>query len=155
MISENPKILNHIEWRELEKTIARALEGLGFSIELTPPAKDGGKDIIANCTIDGIDKTFIIEMKHWRSNQKVGKKIVKEFVEVIVREKRDKGLILATNGYSKNYLELLSVVERKKIDFAEKSKIIEICQTYERRKSGILLPENLEEFLFRKKEHST
>jgi hypothetical protein len=39
-------MLDHLEWRDLERMMARVMEGLGFKVTLTPPSKDGGKDLI-------------------------------------------------------------------------------------------------------------
>jgi hypothetical protein len=46
LIGKNPNALEEIEWRDLERIIAELFMGLGFKVVLTPPAKDGGKDVI-------------------------------------------------------------------------------------------------------------
>ncbi|HEY5742011.1 MAG TPA: restriction endonuclease [Terrimicrobiaceae bacterium] len=43
LVSETPDALDCLEWRDLERMMARVMEGLGFECELTPPSKDGGK----------------------------------------------------------------------------------------------------------------
>lgn len=149
LIAKNPEYLMSLEWRDLERTIAELFNEIGFNATLTPGSKDGGKDIILECEINNEKKSFIVELKHWRSKQKVGKKAVKEFTQVIINEKRSKGLYLSTYGYSNNYFESLTKVERSKIRFGEKEKIVELCSTYEKMKNGIWLPvDNLEDLLF-------
>jgi restriction system protein len=149
LIAKNPNCLNELEWRDIERTVAEVLEGIGFKVILTPSSKDGGKDIILECTSKGKNQTFIIELKHWRSGQKVGGNAIKEFVKVIINEKRDKGLYLATYGYTENYFECLKEIEHKKVLLGEKEKIISLCKTYVKYKSGIWLPtSSLEEILF-------
>jgi sulfur transfer protein SufE len=39
-------VLEELEWHDLERTVADIFDGLGFLVTLTPPRKDGGKDII-------------------------------------------------------------------------------------------------------------
>ncbi len=139
----------NLEWRDLERTIAELFEGIGFKVTLTPSSKDGGKDVILECTIDKIKKTFIIEIKHWRSGQRVGKEAVKDFTKVIINEKREKGLFLSTYGFASNYFESLTEREKKIINFGEQEKIIELCKTHEKINSGIWNPvDTLEDILF-------
>lgn len=139
----------NLEWRDLERTIYEIFNEIGFKATLTPASKDGGKDVILECDIDGIPKSYIIEIKHWRSQQKVGQKAIQEFTKVIINEKRNKGLYLSTYGYTQNYYECLSKTERNLVGFGEKEKIVELCHTYEKIKNGLYLPMNsLEDLLF-------
>ena len=149
LIAKNPNNLMNLEWRDLERTIHELFNEIGFKATLTPPSKDGGKDVILECEIEGIPKSYIVEIKHWRSQQKVGKKAVKEFSKVIINEKRQKGLYLSTYGYTQNYYECLTKTERNLVGFGEKEKIVELCHTYEKIKDGLYLPMNsLEDILF-------
>lgn len=149
LIAKNPHNLMNLEWRDLERTIYELFNEIGFKATLTPPSKDGGKDVILECEIEGIPKSYIVEIKHWRSQQKVGQKAIKEFTKVIINEKREKGLFLSTYGYTQNYYECLTKTERNIIGFGEKEKIVELCHTYEKIKNGLYLPVNsLEELLF-------
>ena len=45
LIAQDPRALDELEWRDIERTIAEVFDGLGFSVTLTPPSKDGGKDV--------------------------------------------------------------------------------------------------------------
>ncbi len=149
LIAKNPDNLLHLEWRDLERTVSEMFEGIGFKTTLTPGSKDGGKDVILECTIDKIKKSFIIEIKHWRSGQKVGQKAVKDFIKVIINEKRNKGLYLSTYGYTNNYYERLTEKQKSLIRFGEQEKIVELCKTYEKIRNGIWNPVNsLETVLF-------
>ncbi|MEJ7559380.1 MAG: restriction endonuclease [Pedobacter sp.] len=86
LITRSTKALSELEWRDLERVIAEVFSGIGFDVELTPSSKDGGKDVILECISKGTKKTFIIEIKHWRSGQKVGEKKVREFVKVLATQ---------------------------------------------------------------------
>ena len=150
LIAKNPDYLMSLEWRDLERTITELFNEIGFNATLTPSSKDGGKDVILECEVNNEKKTYIIEIKHWRSGQKVGQKAVKEFTQVIINEKRDKGLYLSTYGYNENYLASLTKIERSKVKFGEKEKIVELCETYEKIKSGLWIPVPMEDLLFNK-----
>jgi hypothetical protein len=44
-IAKQPDRLKDIEWRDLERVLREAFEGLGFDTELTRSGKDGGFDL--------------------------------------------------------------------------------------------------------------
>lgn len=137
LISKNPKTLDELEWRDMERVLAEIFNGIGFKTTLTPPSKDGGKDIIVECISQGTNNTFIVEIKHWRSRQKVGEKAIKDFLKVIAKEKREAGLFLSTYGYTENIVESITEIERQKVKLGEETKILSLSKTYMKRKSGI------------------
>lgn len=148
LISKNPRTLDEIEWRDLERVMAEIFDGIGFQTKLPPSSKDGGKDIILECQSIN-NKSFIVEIKHWRSKQKVGEKMVKDFLKIITKEKRNAGLFLSTYGYTENAIESITEIERQKIRFGQEDKIISLCKTYIKKKSGIWEDNNeLSEILF-------
>lgn len=137
LINKNPRTLDELEWRDMERVIAEVFKGIGFTVELTPASQDGGKDVILECISNGTKKTYIIEVKHWRSAQKVGKESVKDFIKVITREKRAGGLFLSTYGFTENAAESITEIERQKVRFGQEEKIISLCKTYPKRRTGI------------------
>lgn len=139
LIARNPTALKELEWRDLERILAEVFHGIGFKVELTPPSKDGGKDIILECRISGKRHTYIVEVKHWRSDSKVGNAAIKDFLDVIVKEQRDAGLFLSTYGYTSNAFEAITEVERHRLRFGDKEKVISLCKTYTDTKSGIVV----------------
>lgn len=148
-IVDDPNFLLNLEWREFEKTMAEIFEGLAFKVKLTPPSKDGGKDLILEMTKSGTSITYIVEIKHWRSIQKVGQSSVKDFVNIIFNEKREKGMFLSTFGFTENAFEGLTEIERSKVRFGNQEKIVSLCNTYLKVKSGIWTPlQDLQELLF-------
>jgi hypothetical protein len=149
LVSETPDALDHLEWRDLERMMARVMEGLGFECELTPPSKDGGKDLILVWQATPGDQSFIVELKHWRSGKRVGKDAVSDFMSVIVAENRTGGLFLSTSGYAADKTEGLIEVTRNKLWFGDKRKIVLLAKTYIRACSGLWsAPEILPEVLF-------
>ena len=121
--------------------MAEVFEQLGFTATTTPGSKDGGKDIILTCRVAAATHRYYVEIKHWRSGQRVGQKAVKEFLNVIVNEEIDGGLYLSTYGYCSNAIESLTEIERKQLRFGTETKIVSLCKTYEKVRSGIWTPE--------------
>ena len=137
--------LDYIEWRQLEEMVEEIFSGLGFETELTPPSKDGGKDIVVmyqGCR-------YLIEIKHWKAPNRVGSNELSSFLQVIVNEKSEGGLYLSTSGYCANAFEQLKVITRKPVSYQGTSKIISLVETYEKHQSGIWTkPLKIEELLF-------
>ncbi len=140
LIAHNPRYLMDIEWRELERVIQVIFEELGFSAELTPGSKDGGKDVVLKCRVSGADHTYFVELKHWRSQQKVGGQAAQDFLRVIVNEEINGGLFLSTYGFCDNAFEMLSEIDRQCLKFGNQSKIVTLCKQYVKSKSGIWSP---------------
>jgi restriction system protein len=149
LIAENPRVLDELEWRDIERTIAEVFEGLGFSATLTPPSKDGGKDVVLECSVKGQRAEYLVEIKHWRAGSRVGGGALRSFLNVIVRESRQGGLFLSTYGYCDNAFEQLSEIDRQRLRFGSEQKIVALCRTYVKAASGLWSPpENLAEVLY-------
>ena len=143
LIAENPENLRLLEWRKLEELMAEVLEGIGFEVELTPGSKDGGKDLVLRCNLAGAEHSYVVEVKHWRSMQRVGQSAAKDFLKVVVAESRDGGLFLSTYGFCNNAFEALSEIERTRLRFGDREKIVSLCRTYLKAESGIWSPPEL------------
>lgn len=137
LIAKYPQQLRYLEWRDLERMLAEIFEGIGYNVELTPPLKDGGKDLVLECRIYGKVMSYIVEVKHWQCGKKVGQRYLRDFIDVIVRENRDGGLFLSTSGYSENFAESLTQLEKDIVRFGNDVKIVSLCRTYVKKKSCI------------------
>lgn len=150
LVAENPDSLDELEWRDLERMMTTVLDGLGFSAELTPASKDGGKDIILSLRTDSGLRTYIIELKHWRSGKRVGQNSVREFVNVVAREQREGGLFLSTYGFTERAFESLTEIERSLVKLGGKTKVVNLCRSFVKVGGGFWSPddEGLAEVLF-------
>jgi small GTP-binding protein len=135
-VAKNPAALHEIEWRDLERLIARALEEIGFSVVLTPPAKDGGKDIIANCIVENEEKIYYIEIKHWRKRGRPGTKQIYEFIEVNACDNTNGGLFISASGFTDIVYGRLSELSRQNVRLGNQDKIVSLCQQYIRKRDG-------------------
>lgn len=88
--------------------MAEIFDGLGFKVTLTPPAKDGGKDVILEFILAGKAVEYYVEVKHWRSATKVGSWSVSDFIQVVARDKLARGMFLSTHGYASTAFEHLT-----------------------------------------------
>jgi HJR/Mrr/RecB family endonuclease len=141
LILKNPRYLDEIEWREMERLLTEVFEGLGFDARLTPGSKDGGKDIILTCEVASKAHTYYVEVKHWRSGHRVGSGAISDFLNIIVNEQISGGLYLSTYGFCSNAIESLTEVQRQTLRFGTESKIVALCKSYVKATSGIWSPE--------------
>jgi len=136
LIAKDGIALRFVEWRHLETVIATALAGIGFSVELTPPSKDGGKDVVATCALLGKKHVFFIEIKHWRSGKRVNAVPVMEFVEININSSSG-GLFLSTSGFGQDVFTHLTELERANVHLGGANKVVSLCQHYIRSGRGL------------------
>jgi restriction system protein len=148
-IAVRPDALSEIEWRDLERMTAEIFEALGFRVELTRPAKDGGRDLVLTCKIMDENQTFFVEIKHWVSGKHVPETTVKEFIKVVVKEGATRGLIVSTSGYAAGLVEALTEIERQRVHLKGRESLITLCQLYVRAESSLWSPpEHLPDLIF-------
>ena len=137
LVARNPLALREIEWRDLERLLARAIEGLGFTVELTRGAKDGGKDVVATCIVGNERLTYYIEIKHWRKGSRPGRRHVEDFVAVNARENTAGGLFLSSSGYTDDVYSCFNEISKQRVSLGGEEKIVSLCQQYVRVHHGV------------------
>lgn len=137
LVANNPNALWSLEWRDMERLIATALEEIGFSIKLTPSAKDGGKDVVASCFVENKEHVYYIEIKHWKKGSHVGEKSIDDFIEINLHDKTNGGLFISTSGFTSPVYSSLSRFMKQKVRLGNEDKIVSLCQHYSRKKKGI------------------
>lgn len=148
-IAKNPAFLMSVEWRDLERVVAEVFSCLGFEAELTPPAKDGGRDVLLFAKGPPRELAFLVEAKHWTCGRRVGGGVMKEFVRVVLRDKARAGLLIATSGFAQGAYEALSELDRQRLAIGGAEKVHCLCRTYIRRNVGLWRqPSDLSEIVF-------
>ena len=142
LIHDNPTLLDRLEWRELERVMAEVFEGLGFGVRIGTGSKDKGKDVTLTCSLSARSHTYYVEIKHWRSP--IGMKPVRNFLNVMVSDNVDGGLLLSSNGLSRSAIEGLTEVRRDlPLRIGTGAKITALCRSYVKMTaSGIWIPES-------------
>ena len=106
-ISKKPELLHNLSSYEFECVIAKIFEKQGFSVEITPKTRDGGKDIfIAKQGLASF--LFYVECKKYAPNKPVGIDIIQRLYGVISAEKANGGFIATTSHFTKpaeNYIK--------------------------------------------------
>ncbi|MGC4855181.1 restriction endonuclease [Micromonospora sp. DT4] len=136
-VALRPGELVNIEWRDLERLMREVFEEIGFETQLTRPAKDGGFDLKLLSKLGGEEFSCLVEIKHWRTSRP-GKKTYTEFVEVVVREGTTQGLLLSTSGFRDSALSGRLAVEHHPVRLGTANKVVELCQVFLSKKSGLI-----------------
>lgn len=144
-VAESPERVFDLEPRQFEELVAEILERMGLEVQLTPQAKDGGRDIIASMPSALGELLAIVECKRYSPDRPVGLDIVERFLYTV----RDKdlaslGMIATTSRFTKGALE---ACERHKYqmllrDYSHLEEWLERYGTYvSDESSGLWLPQ--------------
>jgi hypothetical protein len=147
LICNEPGKLQDLEWRDLERLLATVFNGIGYAVQLTRSAKDGGKDLIIEFVASRQKQTYYVEVKHWTSGKKVGGETVREFLSVVVRDQPQGGIIISTSGFSASAMEGITEIERE-LRFGNSNTVVSLCRTYLKASSGLIYPVNYKDMLF-------
>jgi len=99
-LAEHPRHLYTLDPRKFEELIARVFEGYGFSVELTAPVRDGGRDIIA-LSYSPAKVKYLVECKRYAEGNKVGLKIVQRLHGVVQGEDATIGVLATTSEFTR------------------------------------------------------
>ncbi len=97
-LSENPEALYQLTDRNFEIVMAEIYNKLGYKVELTKAARDGGKDIIIRKTEILGDFIYYVECKKYAAKRHIGVGIIRGLVGTVNTD-RVNGGILATTSY--------------------------------------------------------
>lgn len=101
----NPELLTHIKPREFEEFVADLFKRQGFTVELTPQTRDGGRDIIAIRSDRNIKVKYIIECKRHQFTNTVGVDIVRQLYGVQQAEGANKSIVVTTSTFTKDAID--------------------------------------------------
>lgn len=101
-ISTAPARLYELSSRKFEELIAAMFANQGFNVELTPPSRDGGFDVLAvqNHPLTG-RSTYLVECKRYSPERRVGVGVVRSLLGVVSDQKATKGIVATTAFFTK------------------------------------------------------
>jgi hypothetical protein len=97
-----PDLFGGMSGEEFERHLADVLRRLGWSVELTPPARDGGIDIVARkLDVTGIEEMLFVQCKN--QSAPVGVEVIRALQGVL--EGTAKGVVAAPSGFTQDARE--------------------------------------------------
>lgn len=97
-VSREPTLLHELSARKFEELIAHLLEKAGYEVELTPPSRDGGRDILAVLTLPVGSMLTVVECKRFARHRRIGPDIVHRLLWVADRHDNASHAMLATTS---------------------------------------------------------
>jgi restriction endonuclease Mrr len=100
-LAKRPELMRTLDPRKFEQLIAELLRDKGYEVQLTPPSKDGGRDIIAIKRDDIGSALTLVECKRYAADNKVGVDVVRGLYGTVTAENATAGLIATTSYFTK------------------------------------------------------
>jgi restriction system protein len=98
-VEGSERALQKLTPREFEVRVAALFRAMGYRTRLTPPAKDGGRDVIATKHRPGERERCLVECKH--QARPVSVKDVRALLGVISDERATKGVLVTSSRFTK------------------------------------------------------
>ncbi len=123
---EKRDLLLELGDRRFEHVVESLYNAMGFETTLTPPARDGGRDVIAIKTAPGEKQRSLVECKLWR--KPVGVEVVRSLLGVVSNERSTKGVIVTTSRFTKGAQALAK--ENSRVELLAWSHLLPLFDQY-------------------------
>ena len=130
-IAHDPEIMRALSSRQFESFVAGLIEKLGFEdVVLTPPSRDGGRDILATQTVHGIPIMFAFECKKYAPDRPIGPAIARALLGVISHgeTRATKGVLVTTSYFTKATNDF--ILTEPKLDGRDFDDVVEWLREY-------------------------
>ena len=97
-VEGSERALDKLAPRELEVLVAALYRARGYQTRLTPPSKDGGRDVIASRKGAGHRERCLVECKH--HGKPIGVKEARALLFVVGDERATKGVLVASSRFT-------------------------------------------------------
>lgn len=110
-LAARPEDLYNISPRKFEELIAELLRREGMKTVLTPPTRDGGRDVLVTSSSVIGEHLFLVECKRYAPNRPVDVSIVRELFGVLGHERATGALIVTSSYFTKAALEFREPIQ--------------------------------------------
>ncbi len=98
-----PNLLYSIDPKRFEELVAELLAGQGYRVQITPPTRDGGYDILAIRKDSlGLETTSVVECKRYAADKKVSVSQVRELYGVKMFLGVSNAVLVTTSGFTRD-----------------------------------------------------
>jgi restriction system protein len=122
---ESIQFLLNLDPREFECLVERLYDSMGYETQLTPPRKDGGRDVKANKQQPGQMERLLVESKRYRGT--IGVAIVRQLNGVVADEKAHKGVLITTSHFS---LDARKFAERNRLELIDGQNLVPLLNEH-------------------------
>jgi restriction system protein len=123
---EGREVLRQLSPRKLEVLTAALYRRMGYGVELTPPSRDGGRDVVATRNASGQKEVVQIECKAHSSA--VGVEYVRQLQGVVARRNANRGVLVASGRFTRgSYRE---TAEDNRLELIDGASLTRLLNTY-------------------------
>jgi len=109
-LHDSPDLLYELTPRGFEQLVAELLGRLGYEVTLTPPSKDGGKDIYAARKDHLGAFLYIVECKRYSPGNPVGVGLIRQLHGVVQAEQATAGILATTSFFTRGAKEFQKTI---------------------------------------------
>ena len=99
-VASRPEILLQLSPRAFEELMAELYERQGFSVELTPPSRDGGVDLYVVEHRSFGSLLTVVDCKRYAPNRPVGVGLVRQMLGTVEAKRASAGVIATTSMFT-------------------------------------------------------
>ncbi len=125
----NPETFQELDPALFEAIVAELLAGFGWEVSLTPPARDGGYDILGLSTdSSGLQTSWLVECKRYRTGHKVGVEIARQLLGVKTHIGVPNALLVTSSSFTAGVREISSA--RHDLHLVDRATMLKWIQEY-------------------------
>lgn len=99
-LAAHPEMMHQLDPRKFEELVAALFRGKGYAVELTPPQRDGGRDLLAFSKNSVGTLLTLVECKRWHPAHPVGVGVVRSLYGVVEQERATMGIVATTSRFT-------------------------------------------------------
>lgn len=99
-LKRQPRSIYDLPPRKFEELVADLLADLGYEVEITPPTRDGGKDILAKMNTPHGKLLCLVEAKKYRADRPVGVELVRQLYGTLIDANATSAMLVTTSYFS-------------------------------------------------------
>ncbi|MEM7737143.1 MAG: restriction endonuclease [Deinococcota bacterium] len=110
MLQREPQLMHELSPRQFEELVVEILIKRDYqNVVLTPPARDGGRDVLATYDLDGMPVFMAFECKKKKPGKKVGVNIIRALLGAINQRHTPAtmGVLVTTSTFTKGARDLI------------------------------------------------
>lgn len=104
-LAAHPDLMHELHPRRFEELVAELFHRMGYEVLLTPPARDGGRDVLAFRRDDVGTLLTLVECKRFHPRHKVGVALVRGLYGVVEEGCASHGVIATTSSFTSGAAE--------------------------------------------------
>lgn len=146
-LARHPEVLYQVDPYRFEELIAELLMNMGYAVHLTPPSKDGGRDILAILKIPLGEILTIVDCKRYSHTHRIGPDIIQRLLWIADHGDKASRAMIATTSFFTSGAKALEEEYRWRLTLSDFNDVSGWLSNYgqwrQTEGSGVWLPSNL------------